>query len=120
MIAEIAAIGIVAGVGFTVIDHENLFGNNPQKQFWWERVQWPWVAQPPAAGARINRAIQTQPSLSPEGQLQQARMGVVYADQMLNNVSKKYPSLAVQSKYELSSRPQQQQFIEPYRPKTYP
>jgi len=112
MIAELAAIGVVAGVGFTVIDHENLLGNNPLKKFWWERP--PFAPETPAA--RI-QAIQVQ-RVSPAQELREAREGVIFADQMLNSVSRKYPGLAVQSKYAMTAQPQQ--YTLPYQPKTYP
>jgi hypothetical protein len=120
MIVEALLIGGIATIGLSVADQQNMFNNNVERKWWWERVAWPWVAQTPAVGARINRAVQVQPQLSGEQQLQQARLNVIYSDQMLNYVSKKFPSLAVSSKYTVGQPSQPQQYTLPYQPKTYP
>jgi hypothetical protein len=118
MIAEILAVVGIGGVTYASLDHENLLPWSAtvdgSKRWFWEKP--PFAPQTPAVGARLNQPI--QPRLSPAQELQQARMGVVAADQMLNSVSKKFPMLAVQSKYALSSQPQQPDLV--YRPKTYP
>lgn len=117
MIEEVAVVSILGGVGLTIADKFNAFGWNPEQKWFWERS--PFVQAPPAA--RISQqAVQAQPHLTGEQQLAEARRSVIYSEQLLASVSNKFPSLAVTSKYALSSRPQQQQFIEPYRPKTYP
>jgi len=116
MIAELALVGGLSAIGLTVADHENLFQQNPTKLWWWERP--PFKAAPPAA--RISQqAIQVQ-RVSPAQELREAREGVIFADQMLNYVSKKFPSLAVSSKYSIGQPSQPQQYTLPYQPKTYP
>jgi len=101
MIVEILALTGIGVAAYTVADHENVlpWAPNPLKQFWWER---PPFAQLPAARARFNnQPIQFQPvqTLSPRQELSAAQRGVVYADQLLSAVSRKYPHLAVTSKY---------------------
>lgn len=110
MIEEAVAIGILGGVGLTIADKMNyLGGTNPTGKWWWERI----FPQTPAA--RISQqAIQVQ-RVTPMQELREARENVVFADQMLNSVSKRYPHLAVASKY-VVTQPPQQQFIEPYHP----
>ena len=61
MIAELALVGGLGAIAVTVADHENLFQQNPLKQWWWERP--PFAPAPPAARATI--PIQ-RPRLSPE------------------------------------------------------
>ncbi len=117
MIEEAVAIGILGGVGLTIADKMNVLGGtNPTGKWWWERI----FPQPPAAGARINRAIQTQPHLTGEQQLSEARRSVVYSEQLLASVSSRYPNLAVASKYSIGQPSQPQQYTLPYQPKTYP
>jgi hypothetical protein len=50
LIASIVGIG---SIGMTVADQQNIFGNNPEKKWFWERP--PFVAAPPAARAPIIR-----------------------------------------------------------------
>jgi len=38
MITEALIVGTIGTVAITLIDHENLLGNNPEKLFWWERI----------------------------------------------------------------------------------
>lgn len=100
MLGEILAISAVGAAAFTVIDHENLLGNNPSKKWFWERP--PFVPTIPAA-QMPQRFIQPQPRLTPAQELQQARMGVIGAEQVLARVSQKFPELSAMSKYVVTS-----------------
>jgi hypothetical protein len=113
MIEEAVAIGILGGVGLTIADKMNyLGGTNPTGKWWWERI----FPQTPAA--RISKqAIQVQ-RVTPMQELNEAKQNLIFSEQMLASVSRKYPQLVVQSKYQMTSQPQQ--YIQPYQPKTYP
>jgi hypothetical protein len=85
MLGEILAVSAVGAVAVTLADHQNLFQNNPEKKFWWERVQWPWVVQPPAARARFNQFNRPSPSLTPEQQIQIAQSEMLAAQYKIAN-----------------------------------
>jgi hypothetical protein len=59
MLGEAIAVTAIGATVVTILDHENIFGQNPEKKFWWERP--PFVAVPPAARAPIIRPTPQTP-----------------------------------------------------------
>jgi len=58
MITEVAIIGTIGAAAITIIDHENLLGNNPEKKWFWER--------PPFVAAKVvTKIVYVQPKVTP-------------------------------------------------------
>jgi hypothetical protein len=57
MLGEAIAVTAIGATVVTILDHENIFGQNPEKLFWWERI----FPQPAAARAPIIRPTPQTP-----------------------------------------------------------
>ena len=95
MLGEILAISAVGAVAFTVVDHENMLGNNPLKKFWWERPPFTAVTIPSTPSARFSQQVSVRP------QTGEARIRA--AEQMMQNL---------QREVTLGRQEQAQQFIQ--------
>jgi hypothetical protein len=58
MIEEIAVVGVIGAIAYTVADHENVlpWAPNPEKKFWWERIFAPKV---------VTKIVYVQPKVTP-------------------------------------------------------
>jgi hypothetical protein len=66
MLGEAIAVTAIGATVVTILDHENIFGQNPLKQFWWERI-----FPQPAAARIIRPTLITQ--ISGEQRIKQAQ-----------------------------------------------
>jgi hypothetical protein len=66
MLGEAIAVTAIGATVVTILDHENIFGQNPEKKFWWERI----FPQPAAAAVRTQTMVRP---LSGEQRIKQAQ-----------------------------------------------
>ena len=97
--AIIAIVAGVAGVGLTLADKYNVFQMNPTGQWWWERI-----FPAPAPTVRFQPQFRPQPAqLSPRQELNKAQLALTGSQQVVNDILRRNPSLATNSKYVLTS-----------------
>jgi len=106
MIGEILAISAVGAVAFTVVDHENLLGNNPLKKFWWERPPFTAVTLPARPSNQFSQPAIARPQTG-ENRIKaaQATMGVCQREIMVGLEEQNQQAFQPQngqSKYQLS------------------
>jgi hypothetical protein len=99
LIASIVGIG---SIGLTVADQQNIFGNNPEKKWFWERP--PFVAAPPAARAPIIRPTpQTPEQKIKQAQIQMANGQRIIAEATREQMQQSYYVPGQLGKYSLST-----------------
>jgi len=122
MIEEVALVGVVGGTALAIADKFNVFGWNPEGRWFWERVAWPWVAQTPAVGARLQ--AQAIPRLSGEARIKNAQAVMGEAQREIVRGVTQQAEEARQVSYGLGkytvTAQSGQQYIQPYRQKIYP
>ena len=102
MLGEAIAVTALGATVVTILDHENIFGQNPEKKFWWERP--PFVAAPPAARAPIIRPTpQTPEQKIRQAQIQMANGQRIIAEATREQMQQSYYVPGQLGKYSLST-----------------
>jgi hypothetical protein len=102
MLGEAIAVTAIGATVVTILDHENIFGQNPEKKFWWERP--PFVAVPPAARAPIIRPTpQTPEQKIKQAQIQMANGQRIIAEATREQMQQSYYVPGQLGKYSLST-----------------
>jgi len=105
MIEYVVGAALVGGI-VSVVDQQNLFGNNPEKKWFWDMSRWTPVSTERLNQARMQQvraaALRVEPKPSPKQELAKAEQGVHYATQIVDAVKRAHPELTT-AKYQVTS-----------------
>jgi hypothetical protein len=114
MLGEAIAVTAIGATVVTILDHENVFGQNPEKKFWWERP--PFTPLAATARSTFPTPIRT---MTPEQKIKMAQAQMANGQRAIAEATKEqmqqsYYIPGQLGKYSLSEQ-WSQSFPEPVR-----